>query len=330
MMLAFNFLNATNIDNLWESLSEIDSTFPSLEIELILKQEVPPFLNNPTQEEYQKAYDEFMKVVLGNNKVSASGQKKIGSQIRTKLLDGEKITKNFSIYLSNEGVRFVPDAITLEMGNNSIDGYVFCPKTRYQYFPSRKYMIIDSVEKESMMSNFSYAVFPYTYLASCGRGITVFFVKQNIKKVESGTNDLTIHLNKNNRDYEVTIRKSDYLITNIQCKYNEFHQLDKIRFNEYKLIENTMIPCQILVESNNFNGQVIFKNSFSLTKIVVNKEYSLIPDDFPLIRVEDNRFDVPIVYTAKGQLPSEEKIIAMAADKKLLDEHNLLMRKLSR
>jgi hypothetical protein len=33
---------------------------------------------------------------------------------------------------------------------------------------------------------------------------------------------------------------------------------------------------------------------------------------------------------AKGMLPSEEKVIAMASNKKLLEEHNMLIKKLGR
>jgi len=55
-----------------------------------------------------------------------------------------------------------------------------------------------------------------------------------------------------------------------------------------------------------------------------------VPRDFDLCWVMDNRFTPALMYSAKGQLPSDEEVVLFSQDPAALREHELEMQKLNR
>jgi hypothetical protein len=319
------------IDDVWRKLQNNDNEISSLNAEITLNQHVAPFLDDPSESDYEKAHKEFMLPVAGTKRLNTDSQKKISEQIKTKLLKGEDVASNFTIFINKDGIKYMPDTSTLENGA-SITSYLFKEKVQYKFSPSRRFLVVNSFDDSAIISNFSYITFPYTYLASYGRGITTFFKKNNLNKIIPDTDNIVMYAVKDNKEYKIKIRKSDYLITELVCKYkNNFNRLDNVKFDDYKSIERKLIPYKITVTVSNNSGKTKFTNQFSLKNVNFDKNIALVPIDFPLIQVKDERFKKALLYFAKGKMPSEEKILELATySSEKLTEYNLTVQRVSK
>jgi hypothetical protein len=110
---------------------------------------------------------------------------------------------------------------------------------------------------------------------------------------------------------------------------------EKVVFSDYKNKGKTLLPGKLEVISNSIStGKTIYHNMFHYTYNNQDEKADdrkiLVPQNFGLLQVQDERFEPILTYYAKGQLPSEEKILIWAGDYKLLQQHNVMMQKMGR
>jgi len=84
---------------------------------------------------------------------------------------------------------------------------------------------------------------------------------------------------------------------------------------------------RVVSRNNNYIlGSTILKAKFNN----VTDDEDFMPKDFAFCNVIDERFDPPLRYSAKGQLPSDEEVVLFSQDPAALREHQLQLDKLNR
>jgi hypothetical protein len=234
-----------------------------------------------------------------------------------KFKEGEKNVYDGQIVLSRLGLKIRPSSKKLEKGG-SVYVYNATSKNLVKYVPKDRYLYLS---QDSFYPCFEKNWVDGVFIASV---LGVDFIFETSNDNEGRALPSKIYKYETNK-YENGAPKS-IIKSGILEDY-----IDDVYFAPVANYDGIFLPEKIIRKCGSKKGvETISTYSFNTVKKI-----GLVSDDFfevndlPIVTVIDYRFSPEIQYFTKGSLLSDQKVIELQSDSKLLYNHNKLILKLS-